>query len=151
MESRPRYLTNTGLPARILLAEDDEEFRSLVAATLRRDGHSVIEAVDGTEFVDLLAESLVAGRIDRVFDLIITDIRMPGYSGLDVLHAAQSTGTSPPVLVITAFGDQRLHERARRLGSVGTLDKPFDMGVLRRLVLDTLRESVSLGQRTESS
>ena len=126
--------------ARVLLAEDDDEFRHIIATALTRDGYEIVEAKDGTEFVDLLACALSTGSLDREFDLIITDIRMPGYSGLDVLFGIHQTQGAPPVVVITAFGDAETHERARRFGSVGVLDKPFELDDLRMVVINSLGE-----------
>jgi DNA-binding response OmpR family regulator len=124
--------------ARVLLAEDDDEFRAVVACALRKNGYEVIEAKDGTELVDLLTDALLTGRIDTEYDLVVTDIRMPGYTGLEVLHGVCQTDSAPPVVVITAFGDEQTHRLARELGSMGVLDKPFDMDDLRMAVLNTL-------------
>lgn len=125
-------------PARVLLAEDDAEFRAVVARALRRNGYEVIEAKDGTELVGLLTDALLTGGIDATYDIVISDIRMPGYSGLEILHGVRESGSAPPVVLITAFGDERTHEIARRLGSVGVLDKPFEMDDLQMAVLNTL-------------
>jgi CheY-like chemotaxis protein len=63
--------------ARILLAEDDADLRSVLADLLREDGHEVVEAEDGTELLDRLAEALASERGFDAYDLIVTDIKMP--------------------------------------------------------------------------
>jgi DNA-binding response OmpR family regulator len=117
---------------RILVAEDDAELRGLIAGALRRDGHDVVQAADGTEILELLAATISDGVAP--FDLIVTDVRMPGWTGLDLLAGLRNHAFGPPVVLMTAFGDERLHASARRLGAVATLDKPFELDVLRALV-----------------
>jgi CheY-like chemotaxis protein len=124
-------------PKRILLAEDDADLRFLLAAALARDGHLITEAADGTEILEQLAATLATlGEPEPTpqFDLIISDIRMPGWSGLDVLAGLRHYPVVPPVVLITAFGGEQLHADARRLGAVATLDKPFDLDELRAIV-----------------
>ena len=121
---------------RILLAEDDPEFRALLAATLREDGFEVVEARDGHALLDYLADAVSSeGDIDQ-FDLVVSDIRMPGYSALDILAGAHRALRHTPVILITAFGDRATHERARNLGARAVFDKPFE--------LDDFRTAVSL-------
>jgi CheY-like chemotaxis protein len=125
-------------PARVLLAEDDDEFRAVVARALRKHGYDVVEASNGIELVVLLTDALLAGGIDAEYDLLITDIRMPGHTGLEVLKGIHEIDSAPPVVLITAFGDEETAELARKLGSVGVLDKPFDMDDLQMAVLNSL-------------
>jgi CheY-like chemotaxis protein len=118
---------------RILLAEDDTQFRSLLATALRRDGHQVVEASDGFELVHWLATGTRSGA-PLPFDLVISDIRMPGWSGMEVLAAMKRLGRVPPFLLITAFGDDQVEREARDLGAIATLSKPFDIDDLRAVV-----------------
>ena len=67
-------------------------------------------------------------------DLVITDVRMPGPSGVEMLEWLRGVVWSIPVIVITAFGDPVLHAEARRLGALAVLDKPFDVNELLALV-----------------
>jgi CheY-like chemotaxis protein len=124
---------------RILLAEDDADLRLLLAAALAMDGHHITQAADGTEVLEQLAATLGEPEPVAGFDLIISDIRMPGWSGLDVLAGLRQYPVVPPVVLITAFGGDRLHATARRLGAVATLDKPFDLYQLRAIVDAALR------------
>jgi DNA-binding NtrC family response regulator len=63
-------------------------------------------------------------------DAIVSDIRMPGTSGLAILEGLNECQSAMPVILITAFGDRDTHERARQLGVVAVFDKPFDMADL---------------------
>jgi DNA-binding response OmpR family regulator len=130
------------MTARILLAEDDPALRSLLATALATDGYDVVQAADGREVIQLLACSLAEEEGERpVFDLIVSDVHMSGWSGLEILAGLSRYPAPPPVVLITAFGDERMHADARRLGAVATLDKPFDVDDLRAVVSHTLREA----------
>jgi len=127
------------LAARVLLAEDDSELRSLIAQALRSDGYQVIEVADGGALVDHLADAVAAdGSLDG-YDLVVSDVRMPGFTAIDVLSAMRPFLARTPVVLITAFGDPRTHERARKLGASAVIDKPFDLDELRVALRELLR------------
>jgi two-component system response regulator (stage 0 sporulation protein F) len=112
--------------ARILLAEDDEALRSLLALSLRQQGYAVIECRSGMELVKRVGEYLLSHRpID--FELVISDIRMPGVTGLEALEGMREIEGWPPTILITAFGDRHAHDEARRLGAAAMFDKPFEI------------------------
>ena len=118
-------------PTQILLAEDDQEMRAMIAVQLRDDGYDVIEARNGVELMR------AARRFEDAllpFDLIVTDIRMPGWNGLEALDHLRRSGNNVPVIVMTAFGDARIHALAESLGAAVVLDKPFDLDDLRTAV-----------------
>ncbi|MEO7328890.1 MAG: response regulator [Minicystis sp.] len=127
--------------AHILLAEDDMEMRSLIAAHLRDDGHHVIETQNGMQLIRA-AYRFEAAMLP--FDLLITDIRMPGWNGLEALDHLRRAGMTLPVIVMTAFGDARLHAMAESLGAALVLDKPFDLDDLRTAVTHLLRRPVPI-------
>jgi DNA-binding NtrC family response regulator len=101
---------------RILLAEDDAAMRSLLAATLRGEGYDVTAVATANE---------VIGRLPA--DLVISDQRMPGLSGLDLLEAIRAFDFHVPVILISAFPNRELHLEARRLGAYMVLEKPFQL------------------------
>jgi DNA-binding response OmpR family regulator len=78
---------------RLLLAEDDDGLRPLLAERFRAEGFEVVEAEDGAAVVEYLAESILQSSRHRNFDLIVSDIRLPGLNALDVLRGARTTGT----------------------------------------------------------
>lgn len=104
-------------PATILVAEDDEILRALIAAAIRAQGFTVREAADGAEALDL---ALAASA-----DLFILDRNLPKVEGLEVLRALRARGVRTPAMFLTAIGD--LHERVRGLdsGADDYLVKPF--------------------------
>ena len=117
---------------RILLAEDDRELRTLLAGALARDGREIVQAADGAELVSQLANAYM--RPSARFDLVITDHRMPGIAGLDVLRWLRFSRIRPPVILMTAFGGTEMRAIARGLGSAAVFDKPFQVDDLRTAV-----------------
>jgi CheY-like chemotaxis protein len=124
-------------PPRILLAEDDAEMRRLVADALRGDGHEVAEATDGGRLLVDIATRLKAGDGDGSLDLIVSDIRMPICTGLQILAALREAHWRTPVILMTAFGDAATRRHAESLAAL-LLDKPFDMDDLRMAVAKML-------------
>src|SRR5262249_50134572 len=103
---------------RILVVEDEPDLRKVLATLLRRGGY----AVDLAETGDVARERL--GR--EVYDLVITDLKLPGADGIEVLRASKSTDPDPPVIIVTAYSTDEAAEEARRLGAFNYILKPFD-------------------------
>jgi DNA-binding response OmpR family regulator len=125
-------LALAGAP-RALVAEDDPELRALMCAAIRRDGFDVLEARNGAELARLVRSEVIRPRLGLPADVIVTDMVMPGRSGLDVVGWLRLHDFVTPVVLVTAFASEETHEEARRLGAV-VLDKPFELEELRRLV-----------------
>ena len=126
---------------RILLAEDTDDMRAVIAMRLRQQGYSVTECCNGAELIAELGDYLGNAPVDerkRQFDLVISDIRMPGVFGLSVVEGAAEYRNFPPTILITAFGDEETHEKARQFGVSAVLDKPFDMNDLLSKARDAL-------------
>jgi len=121
----------------IFVADDDADMRAFLAEQLGADGHEVSELSDGFKLLQRLQE--VRSSPLRWPDAIVSDVRMPGHSGLEVLAALRHAGWTTPVILITAFGDQRLHDQAREFGAAALLDKPFDIDELRTVLLSLAR------------
>jgi DNA-binding NtrC family response regulator len=119
----------------VLLAEDDTEMRRLLVSTLRREHCHVIEARNGTQLSEHLSQVRRGPNEEPGLDLIISDVRMPGRSGLDVLDTLRRIDRETPVILITAFGDAEIHAEAHRLGVLAVFNKPFDLDDLRTLVV----------------
>ena len=73
-------------------------------------------------------------RRARTIDVVVSDIHMPGTTALEVLAEFRQLADEIPIVLITAFGSAETHDRARSLGAVAVIDKPFDIGALRRTV-----------------
>jgi CheY-like chemotaxis protein len=132
-------------PFRILLAEDDPDMRQLVADALRADGHEVVELTDGGRLLVDIASRLKAGGDGEALDLIVTDVRMPVCTGLQILEALRAANWHTPVILMTAFGDDATRRRAEALMAV-LFDKPFDVDDLRTAVANLLPRPPPMGR-----
>jgi CheY-like chemotaxis protein len=128
--------------ARILVADDEDAIRTLVARALRQDGHDVVTAADGAEALDVLA------RENGAFELLLTDIRMPVMDGIALALAAARDHPAVTILLMTGYADQR--ERASGLDALihDVLTKPFTLAAMRSavdgaLIAGTPRSSVN--------
>jgi two-component system response regulator (stage 0 sporulation protein F) len=133
-------------PARILLAEDADEMRAVLALRLRQQGYQVTECRDGAQLIAALSGYLgneAETPETQRFDLLISDIRMPGIFGLSVVEGGTEYRDFPPTILITAFGDAETHAKAQQFGVAAVIDKPFDMNVLLSKVRDTLSQASS--------
>lgn len=122
---------------RILLAEDDDEMRRLLAQAVCASGYEVIQCRDGMDFLKRL-ESFIISEDILDFELIISDILMPGLTGLEILEDLHECKGFPPMILITAFGDKEVHKKAEKFGAAAIFDKPFEINDL----LSKVREIV---------
>ncbi len=129
--SRPRRRPSD---ARVIaLAEDDPALRELIAAALELDGHRVLQLGNGNALMLAVQKILIQ---EGELDLLISDVRMPGLSGLDALKLLRASQLRIPIILITAFSDLWTRTEATRYGA-RLLDKPLELGVLRKLVRDS--------------
>jgi DNA-binding NtrC family response regulator len=110
----------------LLLVEDKNELRAMLKKALERAGYAVDEAVDGSAAIQKVRA--------RRYLVVITDLKMPGASGLDVLRETKSADASIPVLLLTAFGSVEEAVTAMKEGAFDFLQKPVDLDHLKLLV-----------------
>lgn len=116
--------------ARILLAEDDTELRQMIASALRADGFDVVESRDGGRLLVEIGSTYLHEHPSQAFDLLISDVRMPICGGLMILEGLRQAHWPTPAIVMSAFGDEAMRDRASSLGAA-YFDKPFDLDDLR--------------------
>jgi DNA-binding response OmpR family regulator len=112
--------------AKILVIDDDEEMRSLLKDFAEEEGYEADSVEKGTYALKKL--------ITESFDLIITDIRMPGFSGLEILPELKKLQPTTPIVVITAFGGEEVYHKALSRGADAYLEKPVHLSKLRKLI-----------------
>ena len=115
-----------GHAPRILLVDDDEDMRSLLADVLTDEGYEIAQAANGAEALVLLHR--------ETFAAILLDKRMPGLSGMELLPGLRVICPETPVIVITAFGDAHTAAEGAEKGAFGVLFKPFRMDELRAML-----------------
>jgi two-component system, NtrC family, response regulator AtoC len=133
----PRPSPDVETPRRVVVAEDDFEMRRLVTDCLRKEGYDVHEAADGGALLQSIEDALFLRRVPLHVDLIVTDVRMPNYTGLEIVKGLRDAGMQVPVVIMTAFGNSETRARAAALGAA-LLDKPFKLETLRALVRSLL-------------
>ena len=116
---------------RILVVDDEPSMRDMLRIVLRRDGYDVTVAVNGREALDILQRERI--------DLLLSDIRMPDMSGVDVLRAAKEANRELIAFMMTAFASTDTAVEAMRLGAVDYFTKPFSMDELRLKVRQHLQ------------
>ena len=118
--------------ARVLIADDEESMRMLVARAIGMDGHATVTAQDGAEALEILT------REDGNFDLLLSDIQMPIMDGIALALSAARDFPRLTILLMTGFADQR--ERASNLNAIAhdVITKPFSVADIRTAVADAL-------------
>jgi DNA-binding NtrC family response regulator len=111
-------------PARLLLVDDDEAACRLLSEVLEREAYRVVSALSADEAIAKLDQ-------EGPFDAVLTDLRMPRKSGLDLLRIVRGRDPEALVLVLTAFGDAAAAGEAIRAGAYDFISKPYDIGTLR--------------------
>lgn len=117
---------------KILVVDDEKSLREVMSIMLKRAGYSVTEAADGEEAI---------GQVSRdIFDLVITDLRMPKADGMDVLKAVKSSSPDTVVLVVTAFATADSAVEAMKHGAYDYLTKPFQVDEVQLIIRNALEK-----------
>jgi CheY-like chemotaxis protein len=117
---------------KILIADDEDSMRQLVARAIAMDGHETVTAQDGAEALEILT------RANGRFDLLLTDIQMPVMDGIALALSVARDFPDLTILLMTGFADQR--ERASNLNALvhDVVTKPFSVADIRTAVADAL-------------
>jgi two-component system response regulator AtoC len=122
---------------RVLVADDEEGVRTFLAESLERAGHEVTQVADG--------EAALRAAHDEPFDVVLTDLRMPGTDGMTVVRTMRTEQPDVEVIVLTAFGDVATAVEAMKLGAFDYLQKPVSGPVaVRELVAGALERRAML-------
>lgn len=126
---------------RILIVEDDQDMREMLSEILSDSGYQTLAVLDAADALKMI-------RDDRaVLDLVITDVRMPGVKGDEILANARACRAETPVLVITAFGTVEHAVEMVRAGAYQYITKPFHMTELLNAVADALERTAPLREQ----
>ncbi|HEY6973233.1 MAG TPA: sigma-54 dependent transcriptional regulator [Nitrospiraceae bacterium] len=117
---------------KILVVDDEKSLREVLSIMLKRAGYTVTEACDGDEAI---------GHVNKeIYDLVITDLRMPKADGMDVLKAVKSSSPETVVLVITAFATSDSAVEAMKQGAYDYLTKPFQVDEVQLIIRNALEK-----------
>ena len=128
--------------SKILITDDEDSMRALVARAIAMDGHEIVTAADGAEALELVTNE------DGAFDLLLTDIKMPVMDGIALALAVRRDFPDIPILLMTGFADQR--ERASGLDAIvnDVITKPFSVADIRAAAARALSAG-PVGQRAQ--
>ena len=118
--------------SRVLIADDEESMRLLVARAIAMDGHEIVTAEDGAEALEIL------NRDSGAFDLLLTDIKMPVMDGIALALAAARDFPRVTILLMTGFADQRELASGLEAFFLDVITKPFAVADIRTAVADAL-------------
>ena len=117
---------------KILVVDDEQSLREVLSIMLKRAGYAVTSAIDGEDAVELLQK--------EIYDLVITDLRMPKVDGLEVLRAVKSASPETVVLIITAFASAESAVEAMKQGAYDYLTKPFLVDEVQLIIRNALEK-----------
>jgi len=117
---------------KILVVDDEQSLRDVLSIMLKRAGYVVTTATDGEEAIDLVNK--------EIFDLVITDLRMPKVDGMEILKAVKSTSPETVVLLITAFASADSAVEAMKQGAYDYLTKPFQIDEVQLIIRNALEK-----------
>jgi len=117
---------------KILVVDDEEGARELFNTILTDEGYHVTLAISGEDALTRL-------KVDA-FDLVVTDIKMPGMDGLQLLQEIRKSGARSDVIMVTAYGEVESYLKAMSLGAAEYINKPIRIKELKRIVHKVLTE-----------
>ena len=116
---------------KILVVDDERSHRQMIEAVLSAEGYEIVQADNGQAAIDAVAE--------KFYDLVITDIRMPGLGGIEALKKIKAISPGIPIIIMTAYASVGTAVDALKSGASDYLTKPLDIEELKILVAKTLR------------
>jgi len=124
-------VTTTNKP-RILVADDEDDLRTLLGDLLSRSGYDVVSAADGEEAIALIRSSKL--------DVALLDIQMPGLSGIEVLKFINQHSPSLRAIMLTGFADLKHAMEAREFGARDFINKPYKLDDILATITRVLAE-----------
>ncbi|WP_419176543.1 sigma-54-dependent transcriptional regulator [Desulfosediminicola sp.] len=125
----------------ILVIDDERSMRDFLKILLTKEGHQVVTTANGEKGLEYLQ--------DNRCDLVITDIRMPGMSGLELLEAVKEETPDLPVIMITAFASPNDAVQAMKYGAFDYISKPFNVDEIKSVIASAIKQSG--GETSEST
>jgi two-component system, NtrC family, response regulator PilR len=134
--------------SKILVVDDEQSLRDFLAIMLKKEGHEVITAENGTHALKVIQA--------EIFDLVISDVKMPGVDGIGVLKTIKEISPDTVVIMITAFATAETAVEAMKLGASDYIIKPFKIDELKLIINNSLekrllkKENILLKREIES-
>jgi two-component system response regulator PilR (NtrC family) len=118
--------------SKILIVDDEQSMRDFLAIMLKKEGHEVVSAGNGSDAIRAIQA--------EIFDLVITDVKMPGTDGIEVLKTIKEVSSETVVIMITAFATAETAVEAMKLGAYDYIIKPFKVDELKLIIQNSLEK-----------
>lgn len=134
--------------SKILVVDDEQSMRDFLAIMLKKEGHEVVTAGNGSDALKAIQA--------EIFDLVITDVKMPGMDGIEVLKTIKDISPETVVIMITAFATAETAVEAMKIGAYDYIIKPFKVDELKLIIYNSLekrylrKENILLKREIES-
>ena len=134
--------------SKILVVDDEQSMRDFLAILLTKEGHEVVTAKNGADAIKAVQA--------EIFDLVITDVKMPGADGMEVLKSVKEISPETVVIMITAFATTETAVEAMKIGAYDYITKPFKVDELKLIIYNSLekrylrKENILLKREIES-
>jgi len=116
---------------KILIVDDESGTRNALKTGLTSFGYQVLAAAGAPEALKIIESSI--NMVEPV-EIMVTDLRMPGMNGLELIRSAKKMSSGLAAILMTAYGDDHIREEVTNLGRCGYIDKPFVPGTLLNMI-----------------
>lgn len=123
---------------KVLIVDDQNGIRILLAEVLKLDGYMTLTAASGLEALQLIEQ--------HTFDLVILDVKMPGMDGIEILARIRKAGLSVPAIMMTAYDELQIIDEAKSYGILTHFKKPFDISEVRSVIASHVRNEEAVYQ-----
>jgi two-component system response regulator PilR (NtrC family) len=134
--------------SKILVIDDEQSMRDFLSIMLKKEGHDVVAAENGSDALKAVQT--------EIFDLVISDVKMPGLDGIDVLKTVKEVSSETVVIMITAYATAETAVEAMKLGAYDYITKPFKVDEIKLIIQKALekghlrKENILLRREIES-
>lgn len=118
---------------KILIVDDQPGIRIVLQEVLKNEGYAIQTAGSGLEAVELLK--------NEDFDALLTDMKLPGMNGVEILQHAADLNKKLVIMMMTAYGEQELVDQAKSLGAAHFFKKPFEIIEVRETINELLKDN----------
>lgn len=137
---RIRIPIEKGLEVKVLIVDDDQGTRNALMAGLTSFGYQVLATADGQEALKILKSSISQKSKSGIapVEVMVTDLKMPGMNGLELIRSAKKVSPGLAAILMTAFGDEHVRKQVKNLNRCRYIDKPFGPEALLKMIQETV-------------
>jgi len=128
------------IEVKVLIVDDDQGTRNALMAGLTSFGYQVLATADGQEALKILKSSISQESTSGIapVEVMVTDLKMPGMNGLELIRSAKKVSPGLAAILMTAFGDDHIRKQVTNLSRCRYIDKPFGPETLLKMIQETV-------------